>query len=150
MAESDQEKTAEPTQKKREEAATEGQVPRSQDLNAAVLLLVSAVSIGTLGPPLGRAMHDVVGAGLGFGGAAAWDANAAVAYVRLLGWKALAALALLLATFVGAAAAIGGLQARGVVSAKPLAPKFDRISPAKNAKRVLGKQGLVELVKARL
>ena len=150
MADSEQEKTEEPTQRRRDEAAEEGRVPRSQDLNAAVLLLASAIALSAVGPAMGRAMFDIVGAGLGFGAAATIDANGAVALVRGLGWKAIGALAAFLAAMTGTSLAIAAVQARGVLTGKPLAPKFERINPAQNVKRLLGTQGLVELVKSLL
>jgi len=50
----------------------------------------------------------------------------------------------------GASLAIGALQARGTMSAKPITPDFNRLNPAQNAKRVIGTQGFVELFKALL
>jgi flagellar biosynthetic protein FlhB len=148
MSDSEQEKTEDPTQRRRDEAAAEGRVPRSQDLNAAVLLLASALTVAVLAPSLGRAMREVVGAGLGFGGAATFDAPGAVALIRGLGWKALAALSATLAAVAGTALVVAAMQARGVVSPKALAPKFGRLNPASNVKRVVGAQGVVELVKS--
>jgi flagellar biosynthetic protein FlhB len=40
------------------------------------------------------------------------------------------------------------VQARGTFTWQPLAPKFSRLNPAQNAKRVVGTQGLVELGKS--
>lgn len=150
MADSEQEKTEEPTQRRREEAVAEGQVARSQDLTAAALLLASALTLNVAAPALGRTMRDVMGAGLGFGVAATYDANAAVEVVRMLGWKALGALVGVLGAMALTALVVGAAQARGVFSAKPLAPKFERINPASNIKRVLGAQGFLELAKSLL
>jgi flagellar biosynthesis protein FlhB len=150
MADTEQEKTEEPTEKRRREAVEEGRVPRSQDLNAAVLLLASALTLNATGPALGAALRDIMGAGLGFGDAASADATSAVALVRAFGWKALGALAAFLAAMAGAGLAIGAVQARGVFTTQTLAPKFERINPAANAKRILGVQGLAELLKSLL
>lgn len=147
---SDQEKTEEPTERKRQEARDEGRLARSQELNAAVLLLASAAALSATGPGLGAAMRDVMGSGLGFAAATGLTGEAAVALVRGLGWKALGALAGFLAAMTATAVAVGALQARGAFSLTPLAPKFERIDPAKGIKRVVGKQGVVELVKALL
>jgi flagellar biosynthesis protein FlhB len=150
MADSEQEKTEEPTEKRRREAVEEGRVPRSQDLNVAVLLLASALTLNATGPALGAALRDIMGTGLGLGDAAGADATAAVSLIRLMGWKALGALAGLLASLAGAALAVGALQARGVFTTKTLAPKFERINPAANLKRILGMQGLMEFLKSLL
>jgi flagellar biosynthesis protein FlhB len=150
MADTEQEKTEEPTEKRRRDAAEEGRVPRSQDLNAAVLLLVSALTLSATGPGLGAALRDIMGAGLGFGDAAAADATSAISLIRAFGWKALAALGAFLATMAGAGLVIGAVQARGVFTTKPLAPKFERINPAAGFKKIVGMQGVMELVKSLL
>jgi flagellar biosynthetic protein FlhB len=150
MADSDQEKTEAPSQKKRDDAAQEGRVPRSQELNAAVLLLTSALALNATTPALARTLRDVMGTGLAIAPATALTAEGAVTLVQTLGWKALLAVSGFLAAMTGAALAIAAVQARGTFTTKPLAPKLERINPASNAKRVLGKQGLVELAKSLL
>jgi flagellar biosynthetic protein FlhB len=148
VADSDQEKTEEPTERRRQEAADEGQIPRSQDLNAAVLLLASSLALSATGPGLARAMRDVMGSGLGFASAAGLTGPAAVALLRGLGWKTLAALAAFLGAMTAAALAISALQGRGTFTLQPLAPKFERIDPAKGIKKIVGVRTLVELVKS--
>jgi flagellar biosynthetic protein FlhB len=151
MADSEQERSEAPTQKRRDEAAAEGRIPRSQDLNAAVLLLASALAVNATAPALAAALRDMMGAGLALTAAApALTGEGAVALLRAVGWKTLVAMAGFLGAMSLAALAVSGAQARGTFSAKPLAPKFERINPAQGAKRILGKQGLVELTKSLL
>jgi flagellar biosynthetic protein FlhB len=148
MSDSEQDKTEAPTERRREEAAKEGRTPRSADVGAAALLLAAALAIGVAGPGLARALRDITGAGLGFGSAAGLTAPGAVAMVRDLGWKALAALAGFLAAMAGTALVVGAAQARGTFTTQPLAPKFSRLNPGENYKRVVGVQGLVEGAKS--
>lgn len=148
MADSEQDKTEAPTPRRREEAAKEGRTPRSPDVGAAALLLASALAIGVTGPGLARALRDITGAGLGFGSAAGLTAPGAVAMVRDLGWKALAALAGFLGALSGTALVVGAAQARGTFTLQPIAPKFSRLNPGENVKRVVGVQGLVEGAKS--
>lgn len=150
MSDSDQEKTEEPTEQRRRESAEEGRIPRSQDLNAALLLLASAAALNATGPGLARAMQDVMGAGLGFSAATGLTGPAAIALVRGIGWKTMGALAGFLSAMTLAALAVSALQARGTFTAKPLAPKFERIDPSKGIKKIVGKQSLVELAKSLL
>ncbi|MDF1504246.1 flagellar type III secretion system protein FlhB [Roseisolibacter sp. H3M3-2] len=150
MADSDQEKTEEPTERRRQDAAADGQIPKSQDLNAAVLLLASSLALGAAGPGLARAMRDVMGSGLGFASATGLTGEAAVALLRGLGWKTLAALAAFLGAMTAAALAISAVQGRGTFTLKPLAPKFERIDPSKGIKKIVGTQTAVELVKSLL
>lgn len=147
MADSDQDKTEDPTPRRRQEAAEEGRIARSQDLTAALLLVASAMALNATAPALARAMRDVMGSGLGFAAATGLTGPAAIALVQGLGWKTLGALAAFLASMTLAAAAIGAAQARGTFSTKALAPKFSRINPGENYKRIVGTQGLVELGK---
>jgi len=150
MADTEQEKTEAPTQRKRDEAAKEGRVARSQELTAAVMLIAAAVALNATGPGLAAVMRDIMGSGLSAVGNEAFDGVGAVSLIRMLGWKTLGALAAFLATMAGASIAIGALQSRGVVSAKPVTPDFNRLNPAQNVKRVIGVQGLVELAKSLL
>jgi flagellar biosynthetic protein FlhB len=147
MSDSDQDKTEDPTPRRRQEAAEEGRIARSQDLTAALLLLASALALNATGPALASAMRDVMGSGLGFATATGLTGPAAIALIQGLGWKTLGALAAFLASMTLAAAAIGAAQARGTFTMKPLAPKFSRINPGQNYKRIIGTQGLVELGK---
>lgn len=148
MSDSEQDKTEAPTPKRREEAAEEGRLPRSADVGAAALLLAAALAIGVTGPGLARALRDVTATGLGFGSAAGLTAPGAVALVRDLGWKALAALGGFLAALSGTALVVGAAQARGTFTLQPLAPKLSRLNPGQNVKRVIGVQGVVEGAKS--
>lgn len=148
MAENDQEKTEAPTPKRREEARTEGRIPRSTELNTAVLLLGSALVLKTVGSTLGGTMVAVFASGIVLAGAGPLDAQGAVALLRDTGWRVLGALAAFLLAMGGLALAVGAAQARGVVSGKPLAPKWERVSPLANAKRMLGVQPWAEMVKS--
>lgn len=145
---SDLEKSEEPTPKKREEALREGQVPRSQELNTAVLLLGSAVVLGSLGAPLAGTLAAGMSAGLASAGTHALDAGGAVALVRETGWRTLAALSAFLLAMGGIALAVSAGQARGVVTARPLMPKWERIDPMTNGRRMLGAQPWMELGKS--
>jgi flagellar biosynthetic protein FlhB len=147
MSDSEQEKTEEPTEARRREAAEEGRIPRSQDVNAAVLLLASAAALNATGPALAGAMRDVMGSGLGFAAATGLTGPAAVALIQGMGWKTLGALAGFLGAMTATALAVSAAQARGTFTTKPLAPKFERIDPSKGIKKIVGKQTFVELAK---
>ena len=148
MAENEQEKTEAPTQRRRDEARDEGRIPKSQELATALLLCTAALALTVAGPALGRAMLDVFGVGLSMGAAPNMDATSAVRHVQRLGWRTLAAMAGVLGAMTMAALVIGAAQARGTFTVKTLAPKFERLDPMQNAKRVFGLQGWVELLKA--
>jgi flagellar biosynthetic protein FlhB len=144
----DMEKTEEPTQKKREETRDEGRIPKSQELTTAVLLLGAAMTIRATGPALSHAMLTTFGAGLSFGAAPNLDATSAARLVQGMGWRTLAALGAFLASMTGTALVISAVQARGVMSMKPLGPDFNKLNPAPNIKRLLGVQPWAELLKS--
>jgi len=64
MAAGDQERTEEATPKRREDARNDGQIPRSQELTMAMVLLGSAVLINMAGPLLGGRLLATFGFGL--------------------------------------------------------------------------------------
>lgn len=149
MAEdSGQEKTEEATPRRRQDAHDEGNVPRSAELTTAVLLLGTALVLNVAGVSLAESMVGVFGSGLAHVGTVAVDAGSSVALLRELGMRALPALAWFLLAMTGLAFSISAVQARGVLSLKPLGPNWDRLNPAKNAKRMFGPQTAMELLKS--
>jgi flagellar biosynthesis protein FlhB len=147
MADHD-DRTEEATPRKRDEARNEGRVPRSQELSTAVLFLAAAGIMHTAGPALASGVASTVTYGMMTAASSTLDNQGAVAFVRLLGWKLLAAMSTFLITTSGAALAISAVQARGILTLKPLEPKWERLNPIPNAKRILGMQSVMELFKS--
>jgi len=148
MSAGDQERTEAATPKRREDARKDGQIPRSQELTMAMVLLGSAVLINMAGPMLAGRLLAVFGLGLASLGTAPLDANGAIALLRGMGWRTLATVAVWGASLAGLALFVAGVQARGVFTTKPLEPKLERLSPGTNAKRIAGLQSWAELVKS--
>ncbi|MEX0912888.1 MAG: EscU/YscU/HrcU family type III secretion system export apparatus switch protein [Gemmatimonadota bacterium] len=143
-----QEKTEEPTPRKRQEARRDGEVPKSQELNTAVLLLGAALVINATAPTLGGTVLTAFEHGMLMTGAPTMDGPSVINFVQITGWKVLAGLSLFLCSLAGVALAITAVQARGVVSVKPITPQWGRINPLPNAKRMLGTQPWMELLKS--
>ena len=148
MAAGDQERTEEATPKRREEARKDGQIPRSQELTMAMVLLGSALLINMAGPMLGGRMLSLFGFGLASLASTPLDANGSIAMLRAMGWRTLATIAIWGASLAGVALFIAGVQARGIFTTKPLEPKLERLNPGNNAKRIAGVQSWAELVKS--
>ena len=148
MAGSDQERTEEATPKRREEARKDGQIPRSQELTMAMVLLGSALLINLAGPMLGGRLLGIFGFGLASLASAPLDANGSIALLRSFGWRTLATIAIWAASLAGLALFIAGVQARGVFTTKPLGPNVDRLNPGNNIERIGGIQSWAELVKS--
>lgn len=144
----DQERTEEATPKKRADAHEEGRVPRSQELNTAALLLGSALILGGLGPAMGEGLAGLFARSLAGIAAAPGDAAGAAKLLQETGWQVMAATAPLLLALTGVALGINAVQARGVLTSKGLEPKWEKLNPLTNAKRIVGVQSLAELVKS--
>ncbi len=146
--ESFQERTEQATPKRRQEAAKKGEVPRSQEVTIAVLLLASAGVVAGTGGVIAGSAVNLFGMSVSKLSALPVGVAGAAEYLNAAGWKVLAAMAPALLTMAGAALAVGAVQARGVLSIEPLRPKWDRLDPLKKAKQIWGSKALMELMKS--
>ncbi|HET7276009.1 MAG TPA: flagellar biosynthesis protein FlhB [Longimicrobiaceae bacterium] len=142
------EKTEAPTAKRRQDTRDKGEVPKSQELNTAILLLGAALVLNTAGPGLSSTVRASFEYGILATGAGQLDGPSAVELIRIIGWKVLASLGVFLLSLGGIALVITTVQARGILSLKPLGPNFGKMNPLTNAKRSLGIQPWAELVKS--
>jgi flagellar biosynthetic protein FlhB len=148
MAESsEQERTEAATPKRREDARDEGRIPKSQELNAAVVLLGSALVMNAFGPSLAARLAETMQSALFLAGDLSMDRGSVIALLRGLGWRMMAATSAVLLSLGLLAGGMAALQARGVLTAQPLEPKLERINPLANAKRFFGLQPWVDLLK---
>ena len=81
-------------------------------------------------------------------GSTSLNVQSATALIRETALRAFTATAGLIAAMSIATFVVAALQARGVVSLKPLTPQFSRINPISNAKNLLGLRQIVELFKS--
>jgi len=147
MSESAGEKTLAPTEKRKRDAARQGDVLRSRELATAAAMLAGAAWLKFAGPWLLGALMGSLDAGLSFDRAAVTD----FAPGRLGLAMALAVLPpiLLLGLAVCAASLASQLGfGEGRWLGSNLAPKASRINPLSGLKRMFGVQGLVELGKS--
>ncbi len=147
MADEFQEKTEEPTPKKREDARQEGQVARSMEVNSAmVLLAVSLVFFftgGWLVQNLGAIMREAMLR-------APSGEVTPQSIVPLFEESARHVLRLVMPFLiavgvVGLASNIG--QVGWMLSGKTIQPKLDKINPLKGIKNLFSARSLVELLK---
>jgi flagellar biosynthetic protein FlhB len=148
MAENEAERTEDATPFRRDEARKEGRIPKRPELTIAASLLGSAAVLSMLAPIAGHGLYQIMGSGLANIGTLALDAESATTLIRDTALRAFTATFGLIAATTAAAFAMAALQARGVMSLKPIAPQFSRISPASNAKNLLGSRQVVELLKS--
>ncbi len=145
------EKTEEPTNKKLEDARKDGQVAKSQELCNAVSLAALFLTLRFVGLYIGETFVDVFKYVYGIipdftvlidGHISSTD------FVRLLRFAILRMIILLLPIFgVGVAIALitNILQVKWKVTAKPLQPKFSKLSPLSGIKKIFSKKKLVDL-----
>ena len=147
MADDLGERTEEATPKRRQQARDEGNVPRSQDLAAAIMLIaVTGMLAATALSMLGRfkVVLEAVLAGDTLGNPL--DPAAApvlMAYVASAGIRIAAPMLLLTfaAAFVAQLSQVGWLFAP-----KVLMPRLSKLNPASGFKRIFGITGLTRLV----
>jgi flagellar biosynthetic protein FlhB len=149
MAEgSDAERTEAPTQKRLEEARKKGQIPRSQELTAAAVVLMAGGALHFVGRGLGSGLSNLMRDGLSISRDQALDTSSAISMFAGSALQALVACAPVLGfTLVAALLAplsIGGWN----LAFNTLSPDFSRLSPLAGFGRMFSMRGVVELVKA--
>lgn len=148
--ESFQDRTEAPTPKKQREALEKGEVPRSQEVGTAFLLLAAAGALQMGGQPLATSILNLFGNATMSVIAHEGDIAGMAEWIRGVGWMLLAAITPIMLTMAGTALAVGAVQARGVISIDPLMPKWERLNPLKGAKRLWGWKAPMELGKSLL
>lgn len=149
MSESAGEKTQAPTPKRKEKALEQGDLLKSRDFAAALVVLLGCGWMLLMGPQLLGAIKEVMAASFSFGRA---DIESFQPWKPLAtaGWKLAPSLGALLAiSLLGAIssqAALGALHWNG----KLLAPKGKRLNPGSGLKRIFGPTGWIELFKSLL
>ncbi|MGB5145949.1 MAG: flagellar biosynthesis protein FlhB [Porticoccaceae bacterium] len=150
MAENEngQEKTEAPSSKRLQDARERGDVPRSRELNTAVMLLASACGLLAVGHGMGEGLARLLSSGLRLSREQIYGSDAMAATLgHLLFQGLIVLLPLSLILFVAALMApllMGGFA----VSAQSLVPDLQRINPSAGLKRLLGPTGLAELAKS--
>lgn len=145
--ETEAERTEEATPKRRQDAHEEGRIPKSQELTIAVSLLGSAIVLSSVAPIAGQGLFELFGHGLANIGQLQLDASTATTLLRQTALRAAGATMGMVAAMTVGSFAMAALQARGVLSLKPITPQFSRINPAENVKNLFGMRQVVELLK---
>lgn len=149
MSEQFGEKTEAPTPKRRKKAAEEGDLLKSRDFAAALVVLIGCAWMAMMGPALLDACKAVMAESFRFGRPDVdqfepWRPLAAA------GWKLAPSLGVLLAlSFAAAIASQAALGSFGWNN-KLWMPKGSRVNPASGLKRIFGPTGWIELGKSLL
>ena len=144
-----QERNELPTQKRRDKARDEGQIPRSPEIVAAFGLLAAASALAVSGgSSIGGGAAETLREAFGRLTAEPLTIGAADGLIRNMVFAMLKAVAPVAAAVFGVIVLVGAIQGRGVLSAKPMAPDFSRVSPMAGLKRLFSAQSLFNLLKS--
>ncbi|HWE02898.1 MAG TPA: flagellar biosynthesis protein FlhB [Tepidisphaeraceae bacterium] len=142
MAEDNGDKTEAPTPRRRQEARDQGQIARSQDLTAAVLLLTTLLTLNATGSHIVGILKSFIGVMLGGASLSNFDTSTAIPDfvhgVEQVG----VALAPLLAATVIAAIVCNMLQVGLVFNTERLTPNFAALNPVRGWSKMFGQGGV--------
>ena len=143
------EKTEAPTQKRRDKARDDGQILRSRDLAAALVMMAGIAWLMFAGPTLLGACKAVMATSFQFTHADVEDFEPFRPLLEAGGklWPSLASLfAVTIVATIASQAGLGSLQ----FNPKAMAPKPSKLNPASGLKRIFGAHGWIELGKSLL
>lgn len=142
-----EDRTEQPTQRRKEEARRRGQVVRSQEVNSALILLSAFIFLKSCGSWLGLHALGFTGRVLELMGGG-WTADTPRQLLFLSG-VALAEIGLpLMAVAAAAGCAANLLQVGLLYTPSAIAPKWERINPLQGWQRLFSRRALVEMLKA--
>lgn len=147
-SESGQDKTEDPTDKKKKDAREKGEIARSKELNTVVVTLAGAGALLVFGGGLAEVLMDLMRINFTLSRDTLIDERSMATFLLASGKMALMALqpvllVALIVAFIGPISLGGWLFAGGT-----LAPKFSRMNPLSGIKRMFSMNALTELLKA--
>ncbi|RLU06672.1 flagellar biosynthesis protein FlhB [Pseudomonas prosekii] len=147
-SESGQDKTEDPTEKKKKDAREKGETVRSKELNTLAIMLVGASALLIFGGALAEKLMGLMSLNFSLPRDVVLDPNYMGRYLMQSGLVALLAIQPIMISLV-LAALIGPISLGGwLFAASGLAPKFSRMNPLSGLKRMFSTKALVELLKA--
>ena len=132
----DGEKTEAPTGRRRQEARDDGQIPKSADLSAAVLLLGGLIVLSFLGPRFMRGFTKIMGMSLQID-ISELTASHSIRTAEIAFRTGMSFLLPVLLSLAGLAFIVTLIQVGFVLTGKPLTPNFGRLNPLSGMKKLL-------------
>lgn len=143
-------KTEAPTARRLQDAREEGKVARSVELNSAVILLIGALLLNSLGKSIVDASRKMILSSIqvlpGLQFTAEWLKSWLITQVGRFALP----VGLMLLGFLGTGIAVTLAQTNFLWSSKRIGFKFEHINPINGLKRIFSSQGLIELGRALL
>ena len=144
-----QEKTEQPTPKRRKEAREKGQVAKSMEVGSVCVLMGALGVFFFCGAWMFMEMRNTMSSFLGGMGSIRIDTIGSSHYFMLSLFKRIIFILLpLFTTVIVMGLASNILQVGPLISLKPLSPKFSKLNPLSGIKRLVSLRSLVELIKS--
>jgi flagellar biosynthetic protein FlhB len=144
------EKTEQATPRRRQEARRKGQVFKSTDLNAAIIMVAGSVAIYLSYPNIIQSLQDFTSLYLLERTIQDFSIQYTVELLREVLYLLAQLVLPIMATCFLAALLITYLQVGFIFSGEPLTPKLERLNPVQGFQRIFSKRALVELIKSLL
>ncbi len=145
MAEDFGEKTHDATPHRRDKAREQGQIPKSQDLSSAAILLAAVLALAMLGGGVTKFLSRLTVRQFTEHTVLYFDASDAFAHLRRLMWDLASTLTPLLGFFLLAAVVVNLFQVGFLFLPEKLAPKWSNASPMQGVKRLFSISNWVRL-----
>lgn len=142
-----EDKTHDPTEKRLEDARAKGDVPTAPEMRHAVMFVAMLVVMGGLGTYTIQLMGNLFVRLWGGAEDFRLDPDGAQSFATGIFSAVGSALLPILGAMFGLALLGGVLQGRPMISWSRVKPKWSKLNPASGAKRMFGKQSLVEYAK---
>ncbi|MHC8335083.1 flagellar biosynthesis protein FlhB [Pseudomonas sp. LB3P25] len=147
-SESGQDKTEDPTEKRKTDSREKGEIARSKELNTLAIMLAGSGALLIFGGALAQDLMDLMRMNFSLPREVILDQRSMSTYLMNSGLIALLGIQPIMITLV-LAALIGPISLGGwLFSAGTMAPKFSRMNPAAGLKRMFSTKALVELLQA--
>ena len=149
MAENESgEKTEEPTGKRLEDAREKGQIAKSPEFNTAAFLLGFLMVMSFAGQTLWEFLLGMMGQLLASSGDGSHEGVSMITWLQALSTRTIIAMVGMMGAMAVIAIGVQALQTGGLLTAKTLAPKWERLNPMANLSRTFSTQSIAELFKA--
>lgn len=144
------EKTEDPSQKRLEDAHQKGDVPKSQELTSAFVLLAGTLVVGLMmAGPMASLAHIFSGI-MANAAVIPVDGGSVIALLAEVGPQIGLAVAVPFAVLMAMAVFGNIVQHRPVLSVEPITPKLSKISPVSGFKQLFSSESLMNFVKGLL
>lgn len=147
-SESGQDKTEDPTEKRKKDSREKGEIARSKELNTLAIMIAGSVALLIFGGALAQELMELMRQNFSLSREVILDQRSMSTYLLNSGLTALLAIQPIMITLV-LAALIGPISLGGwLFAAGSLTPKFSRMNPAAGLKRMFSFKAVAELLKA--